>query len=326
MKYQKITIITPSFNQAQFLEQSIQSVINQNYPNLEYIIIDGGSTDGSVDIIKKYEKYITYWISEKDNGQSDAINKGLKIATGDIVNWLCSDDSLEPQSLYWLNQTFQKTNADYIAGATKIINYITRKTNTIPPPQKKFVFQIPSRMPFPQPSFFYSKKILQNNLFVHHQLHYAMDMELLTRTFFSHEQPHIFFTNKILSQYIIHPKSKSGTLPLDFFPEWASVFFTFCKKMNFHLALNIINDLNLKINYYPDLLNTDFPSSVIKKYHNYEKYFLAYFLKYQLFYHIEISQFDKSKMIIKTFQKYLPDFYYKWLIFRYHLSILKRKI
>jgi glycosyltransferase involved in cell wall biosynthesis len=90
--YPKITIVTPSFNQGEFLEETIQSVLNQGYPNLEYIIIDGGSTDKSVDIISKYSKELSYWVSEKDNGQSEAINKGFRKATGEIVTWLNSDD------------------------------------------------------------------------------------------------------------------------------------------------------------------------------------------------------------------------------------------
>jgi len=94
--FPKITVITPSFNQAEFLERTIKSVIDENYPNLEYIIMDGGSTDGSVEIIKKYEKYLTYWVSEKDNGQSHAINKGLKMARGDWVAWQNSDDIYYP--------------------------------------------------------------------------------------------------------------------------------------------------------------------------------------------------------------------------------------
>jgi len=80
----RISIVTPSYNQAKFLEETILSVINQNYDNLEYIIIDGGSNDNSVEIIKKYEKYLTYWFSEKDGGQTEARNKGLKKITGDI--------------------------------------------------------------------------------------------------------------------------------------------------------------------------------------------------------------------------------------------------
>lgn len=88
----KISIVTPSFNQAAFLESTIDSVLSQGYPNLEYILIDGGSTDGSIEIIKKYEKYLAYWVSEPDRGQYDAINKGFAHSTGEIMAWLNSDD------------------------------------------------------------------------------------------------------------------------------------------------------------------------------------------------------------------------------------------
>jgi glycosyltransferase involved in cell wall biosynthesis len=88
----KISIITPSFNQSQYLEKTIQSVVDQNYPNLEYIIMDGGSTDGSVDIIKKYTNIITHWESNPDKGQADAIFRGFEQTTGDIIAWINSDD------------------------------------------------------------------------------------------------------------------------------------------------------------------------------------------------------------------------------------------
>ena len=92
----KISIVTPSFNQVQFIEATIQSVLSQNYPNLEYIIIDGGSTDGSLEIIKKYEKHLYFWCSEPDEGQYDAINKGFAKSTGEIMAWLNSDDMYCP--------------------------------------------------------------------------------------------------------------------------------------------------------------------------------------------------------------------------------------
>ena len=98
----KITVVTPNYNQAAFLEQAICSVINQQYPNLEYIIIDGGSTDASVEIIKKYQDNIHYWISEKDKGMYDAINKGFSRSTGKIMCWINSDDVLWDGALMYV--------------------------------------------------------------------------------------------------------------------------------------------------------------------------------------------------------------------------------
>ncbi|MFH0791980.1 MAG: glycosyltransferase family 2 protein [bacterium] len=115
--FPKISIITPSYNQGRYLERTILSVLNQNYPNLEYIIIDGGSTDNSVEIIKKYEKYLTYWISEKDKGQSDALNKGFKIAAGEIIGWQNSDDIYLPKTFFKIVDLFDKyKQADIIYG------------------------------------------------------------------------------------------------------------------------------------------------------------------------------------------------------------------
>ena len=94
----KISIVMPSYNQAQFIEWSILSILNQDYSNTEFIIIDGGSTDGTIDLIKKYEREITLWISEKDQGQSDALNKGFKYCTGEIYGWLNSDDIYLPDA------------------------------------------------------------------------------------------------------------------------------------------------------------------------------------------------------------------------------------
>ena len=103
----KISIVTPTFNQGQYIEQTIQSVLNQQYPNLEYIIIDGASTDGTVDIIKKYETKLHYWVSEPDKGIYDAMNKGARLANGDFINFMNADDIV------------YSTNA-----IEKIVNYI----------------------------------------------------------------------------------------------------------------------------------------------------------------------------------------------------------
>ncbi len=107
MIYPKITIVTPSFNQGKYLEDTLLSVINQKYPNLEYIVIDGGSTDNSIEIIKKYEPQLTYWISETDKGLYDAIQKGFERSTGDIMAWINSDDMYHQKSLLTVAEIFE---------------------------------------------------------------------------------------------------------------------------------------------------------------------------------------------------------------------------
>ena len=116
--YPKISIITPNYNYGHFLEETIRSILLQGYPNLEYIVIDGGSNDNSVEIIKKYEKWVNYWVSEKDKGQVNAINKGLKKCTGEIFNWINSDDQLMPGALYIIASLYQKNQQpDIVAGS-----------------------------------------------------------------------------------------------------------------------------------------------------------------------------------------------------------------
>lgn len=122
-KFPRITIVTPSFNQAVFLERTILSVLGQNYPNLEYIIVDGGSTDGSVDIIRKYSGKLAWWVSEPDRGQSDAINKGLQRATGEWVAWQNSDDIFYPGALHDLAATAaRRPEAGLIIGDMMLVD------------------------------------------------------------------------------------------------------------------------------------------------------------------------------------------------------------
>ncbi|MGB3405210.1 MAG: tetratricopeptide repeat protein [Microcoleaceae cyanobacterium] len=116
----KISVITPSYNQGEFIEETILSVIHQNYPNLEYILIDGGSSDETMAVVKRYQKYFSYVVSEPDKGQSNAINKGFQQATGEIVTWLNSDDRFAPGALYAAALAFYTSGADVVAGVCQV--------------------------------------------------------------------------------------------------------------------------------------------------------------------------------------------------------------
>lgn len=123
MQLPKITIVTPNFNGDAFLEQTISSVLSQNYPNLEYMIIDGGSTDNSLSIIKKYSHQLSYWVTEPDNGMYDAIQKGFNKSTGEIMGWLNSDDMLHPNSLFQLAKIFNSNpNVDWMEGVNTLFD------------------------------------------------------------------------------------------------------------------------------------------------------------------------------------------------------------
>ncbi|MBZ0305900.1 MAG: glycosyltransferase, partial [Anaerolineae bacterium] len=121
--YPRITVVTPSYNQGQYLEATIRSVLSQNYPNLEYIVIDGGSTDTSTAIIQKYADQLAYWVSEKDRGQTHAINKGFQRGTGEVMGWLNSDDILLPGTLHAVGRAFaQDSSLKVVSGFRHFID------------------------------------------------------------------------------------------------------------------------------------------------------------------------------------------------------------
>jgi glycosyltransferase involved in cell wall biosynthesis len=212
MIYHKISVITPSFNQGAFIEQTILSVIGQQYPNLEYIIIDGGSTDETVSIIKKYAAHITYWVSEKDSGQSAAINKGFARATGDIFCWLNSDDYYLPGTLLTVNQQLNIEKAILCYGNCIHLNEKTNHTHgSYFDPFGDF--DINHGDFIAQPSSFWTRKAFELAGKLREEFHYGFDWEWYARAKANGVQ--FVPSPAYLSVYRIHDQQKSndGSLP-----------------------------------------------------------------------------------------------------------------
>lgn len=203
----RITIVTPSYNQGQFIEETIRSVLLQNYPNLEYIIIDGGSTDNSVEIIRKYEDNLAYWISEPDKGQSDAINKGFKVATGDIVAWLNSDDIYCRGALAIVAAEFVRQGwPDLIYGDYVIISDDGSKGEKVTLGQYGFADLIAGKN-IGQPSAFIKRGSQCSPVFVREDLNYCMDYDLWLHV---SRKGRMVYLPRVLSEFRYYPASKSG--------------------------------------------------------------------------------------------------------------------
>ncbi|SDQ00387.1 Glycosyltransferase involved in cell wall bisynthesis [Mucilaginibacter sp. OK268] len=170
----KLTIVTPSFNQGHFLEETIRSVLLQNYPNLEFIVIDGGSTDSSHAILEKYSPWISYWQSKKDKGQSNAINLGFSLASGDYYAWINSDDYYLQNVFQLVINTFLKSQTDFVYGYAFNKKDSKLELVTVPPLYDYFI-KIPS---LPQPACFWSSGIHQP---VWEEMYCALDYELWIR-------------------------------------------------------------------------------------------------------------------------------------------------
>lgn len=252
----KISIVTVSYNQGQYLEKTIQSVLNQNYPNLEYIIIDGGSSDDSVEIIKKYADRLKYWVSEPDKGQTDALKKGLKHCTGDIFNWLCSDDYLEPGALHKIAEAFEcKTQPNIVAGKVREFNNsgtldaIKGGTSIRDTLHETLVATF-----ITQPTTYWRLSVFKE-IGLNDSLHYFMDYEMWFRYLLKYGTGQVKLIDDLIAHYLFHESSKSQlesdytqTIKSSRFKiDMNSIYHQYCQKIGYKEKLVPIQSLSTEL-------------------------------------------------------------------------------
>jgi len=220
MMMPRISIVTPSYDQADFLERTILSVLSQGYPHLEYIIIDGGSKDGSVDIIRKYDARLAFWVSEPDRGQADAIRKGFERATGDVVGWLNSDDMYLPGALLRVAEGYRKNPqgalfyGDYIKVDEKDRCIAVRQKTSFDYRIVLHAYEIPI-----QPASFFDRRSYLAVGGIDTRFHYTMDHDLILRLARRGTVHHV---GGYLSAFRLHSSSKTMTVGKGYrFPEEA---------------------------------------------------------------------------------------------------------
>lgn len=206
----RISVVTPSYNQASYLERTLRSVLDQGYPDLEYFVFDGGSTDGSREIIKSYEKRLTGSVCEPDNGQSDAINKGLKLATGDIICWLNSDDYFYPGTLDTVGKLFaENPSIQVIAGHVQMVDAYNTPLEVATARYTGLVDLACYWQGYHlhQSSIFWKKSLMDRVGLLDESLHLTMDFDLWLR--FA-EITDLHIVDQILSAATRHPDAKTG--------------------------------------------------------------------------------------------------------------------
>jgi len=177
-----ISIVTPSYNQAGYLEETIRSVLSQDYPHLEYIIVDGGSTDGTREIIKKYEDKLSWWVSEKDQGQTDAINKGFARAKGDILAWINSDDTYEPSAISAAVKYLQEhPTVGMVYGDCNFINTAGAVIGRFNAAQTNYHLLRQGYVHIPQQTMFFRADLWKHVGPLDPSFYFAMDYDLWTR-------------------------------------------------------------------------------------------------------------------------------------------------
>lgn len=211
-EFPRVTVVTPSYNQAAYLERTMLSVLNQDYPNLEYIVMDGGSTDGSREIIEKYADRLAYWVSIPDNGQTHAINKGFNRGTGDIFAWLNSDDTYEPGAIGAAVATFKQALAEnpglsFIYGDCNFIDADDRVIGKFNARQTDLGALKRGSVHIPQQAFFFRGELWKQVGPLDDSIFFAMDYDLWLRL--ASVAPYRYFPGKPWANFRLHADAKT---------------------------------------------------------------------------------------------------------------------
>jgi glycosyltransferase involved in cell wall biosynthesis len=211
----KLTIITPSFNQAAFIERTLTSVLDQGYDDLEYIVVDGGSSDGSAEIIRRYEDRLAWWVSEKDDGQTDALNKGLRRATGDVIAYINSDDYYLPGAFDVAVGALSESDALWVVGAARFVDADGAQTEVWrpqPPPSPRERWLL-GPWGVPQAATFWRREAFDRFGLFREDMHFVFDTEYGLRLAFGGELPQL--VDDELAVRVVHEEAKSWN-PEDF--------------------------------------------------------------------------------------------------------------
>lgn len=269
--YPKISIITPSYNQGKFIEQTIQSVLDQNYPNLEYIIIDGGSSDETLSVIKKYEKHLAYCISEKDRGQSHAINKGIQKSTGDIVNWLNSDDYYMPGALRHIAEQFKNPLITAYCGRSRVFSDSNERISGGTDIYAGNLFKTIGWARIDQPETFFKRSVWETIGFLNEEFHYIMDKEWWIRYLLIYGLDGIIKDDKVLVNFRIHSESKTGSQKEEFENETINYFYSISVQNRMKNIYEFI-EKNFKVRLIT--IDPSYSNEISKEYINYFLFYL----------------------------------------------------